>query len=203
MISRGRITGLVLAGGQARRMGGEDKGLQLLHGTPLVRWALARLAPQVGPLAINANRNAERYGAWQVPVWPDTLPGYPGPLAGFLSGLTHCATPWLLAVPCDAPRFPHDLAERLVAALEQARTAVAIASAMDEQGRQQPQPVFCLMHQRLAPSIARFLAHGGRKAYAWAREQGCAIATFHAPDDDPHAFFNANTLAELRSLALP
>jgi len=100
------ITGLVLAGGRGSRMGGVDKGLQLFHGTPLALHTLQRLQSQVGICLINANRNLPTYESYGVPVWPDALADYPGPLAGFLTGLEHCATPYLMTVPCDTPRSP-------------------------------------------------------------------------------------------------
>ena len=103
MIDPQHITGLVLAGGRGSRMGGVDKGLQLHHGVPLALHALRRLAPQVGPAMLNANRNVEAYAAFGAPVWPDTPPNYAGPLAGFVAGLSHCHTPYLVTVPCDSP----------------------------------------------------------------------------------------------------
>ena len=116
-ISPQHVTGLVLAGGRGTRMGGVDKGLQLFEGNPLALHALRRLQPQVAGVAVNANRNLPAYEAFDAPVWPDGLADYPGPLAGFLSGLSHCPTPWLLTIPCDTPRFPTDLAERMIEAL--------------------------------------------------------------------------------------
>ncbi len=201
MIETRDITGLVLAGGLARRMGGVDKGLQPFRGEPLARRALQRLRPQVGQVALNAPRDAAGYAAaWGVPVWPDTMADHPGPLAGFLAGLVHGGTPWVLAVPCDTPFFPPDLAQRLAHAAERTGASLAIASAPDAQGRPQPQPVFCLLHARLADSLRRFLAQSGRKARTWAEQEGCAIALFDRPGDDPLAFRNANTLAELQAL---
>src|SRR5215207_8377265 len=105
MIDPQHITGLVLAGGRGSRMGGVDKGLQQHAGQPLVAHALMRLGSQVGQIMINANRNLGAYESFGVPVWPDTVPDYAGPLAGFLVGLEHCETPWLVTVPCDSPLF--------------------------------------------------------------------------------------------------
>ena len=116
MIDKSDITGLILAGGRGSRMGGVDKGLQTHLGMPLAMHALLRLAPQVGEMMINANRNLGAYESMGVPVWPDALPDYPGPLAGFLAGLEHCETPYLASVPCDSPLFPEDLVARLAAA---------------------------------------------------------------------------------------
>ncbi|GAO22237.1 molybdopterin-guanine dinucleotide biosynthesis protein A [Alicycliphilus sp. B1] len=106
MIDTHDITGLILAGGRGSRMGGVDKGLQNFRGMPLALHALMRLSPQVGSVMINANRNLSAYESFGMPVWPDGLADYAGPLAGFLCGLERCETPWLLTVPCDTPLFP-------------------------------------------------------------------------------------------------
>ena len=106
MIDTSDITGVILAGGRGSRMGGVDKGLQNFNGMPMALHTLMRLAPQVGDVMINANRNLGAYEAFGVPVWPDVLADYPGPLAGFLTALERCETPWLVTVPCDTPLFP-------------------------------------------------------------------------------------------------
>ena len=131
MIARDDVTGLVLAGGRGTRMGGVDKGLQSHLGMPLALHALLRLTPQVGHVMINANRNLGAYESMGVPVWPDTIPDYAGPLAGFLTGLERCETPYLVVVPCDTPLFPEDLVERLTAAFADA-DAFANANTADE-----------------------------------------------------------------------
>ena len=118
MIEAADITGLVLAGGRGSRMGGVDKGLQNFNGIPLALFTLMRLQPQVGEMIVNANRNLAAYEAFGVPVWPDVLADYAGPLAGFLTGLERCETDWLLTVPCDTPLFPQDLAPRHAQAAE-------------------------------------------------------------------------------------
>ena len=189
------ITGLVLAGGRGSRMGGVDKGLQPHLGQPLALHALLRLRPQVGRVALNANRNLGHYATMGAPVWPDALPDQPGPLAGFLTGLERCETPYLVSVPCDSPNFPPDLVARLAAALVAEGAEVAIA-ATTEDGRVQPQPVFCLMHTGLLASLVAFTHAGQRKIDRWTGSQRCATVLF----DDPAAFANANTLAELQRL---
>lgn len=194
-ITREHITGLVLAGGRGTRMGGVDKGLQAHHGEPLVAHALRRLAPQVGPLWINANRSAEAYAAFGVPVCPDTLLDYPGPLAGFLAGLQCCTTPWLVTVPCDSPGFPLDLVQRLAEAVHAAQADVAVATTLED-GQFQAQPVFCLMKASLADHLADYLKQGQRKIDRWT---GLHTAV-QVPFDDAAAFFNINTLAELQRL---
>jgi molybdopterin-guanine dinucleotide biosynthesis protein A len=192
------ITGLILAGGRGSRMGGVDKGLQNHRGIPLAMHALMRLSPQVGALMINANRNLGAYEAMGAPVWPDALPDFAGPLAGFLAGLEHCETPWLVTVPCDTPDFPLDLVARLADAADAAGAPIALAAA-PEDGVQRPQPVFCLMRAELMESLVAFTADGGRKIDRWTALHGAV----QVPFDDARAFFNANTLAELHQLQGP
>jgi molybdenum cofactor guanylyltransferase len=194
------MTGLVLAGGRGSRMGGVDKGLQLFHGTPLALHTLHRLQSQVSVTLINANRNLPTYSSYGVPVWPDALADYPGPLAGFLAGLEHCTTPYLITVPCDTPRFPTDLAARLHAALTAQQADIAMASAPEEDGQLRKQPVFCLLRQSLKVSLMAFIQGGGRKIDAWTTQHKMVVVPFNLPQDDPRAFFNANTLAELHTL---
>jgi molybdopterin-guanine dinucleotide biosynthesis protein A len=194
------ITGLVLAGGRGSRMGGVDKGLQNFNGTPLALHTLMRLQPQVGELMVNANRNLAAYEAFGAPVWPDGLADYAGPLAGFLTGLERCETPWLVTVPCDTPLFPQDLVARLAQAADRDGTEIAMAAAREEDGQLRPQPVFCLLRVELLESLVRFTQGGGRKIDAWTSQHRTAIVAFDAPGDDPRAFFNANTLAELHQL---
>lgn len=182
-------------------MGGVDKGLQQLGGVPLALHALQRLAPQVGTVAINANRNLDAYAAFGVPVWPDTLDDYPGPLAGFLAGLTHCSTPLMVTVPCDCPAFPADLVARLHAAMTADGTALAVACAAEDGTTLRPQPVFCLMRQDLATDLAQFIQGGGRRARAWADRHATSWVAFDRPDD-AGAFVNANTLEELGTVQL-
>jgi len=195
MIDRDDITGLILAGGRGSRMGGVDKGLQAHLGMPLAMHALLRLSPQVGEVLINANRNLAAYESMGAPVWPDALPDYPGPLAGFLAGLEHCATPYLATVPCDSPQFPADLVARLAERLDADGAEIAIA-ATREDGELRLQPVFCLMNATVIESLIRFTASGQRKIDAWTATLRHVAVEF----DDAHAFINANTVAELRGL---
>lgn len=189
------ITGLVLAGGRGSRMGGVDKGLQLHLGRPLAQHALLRLQPQVGAVALNANRNLDAYAAMGVPVWPDPLPDHPGPLAGLLAGLVHAGTPWLVSVPCDTPNFPADLVARLAAAALAQDAEIVMPSTLED-GRVQPQPVFCLLRSTLRSSLQAYLQAGERKVERWTAQHRCVLLPF----DDSAAFFNANTLAELQQL---
>ncbi|SFN18475.1 molybdenum cofactor guanylyltransferase MobA [Variovorax sp. OV329] len=198
------ITGLVLAGGRGTRMGGVDKGLQNFNGTPLALNALLRLAPQVGHTMINANRNLAAYESFGTPVWPDGLADYAGPLAGFLVGLENCETPWLLTVPCDTPLFPTDLAARLAEAVSREDADIAMASgaepSRDGSVQMRTQPVFCLLRADLLESLVRFTQGGGRKIDAWTATHKTVEVPFDREGDASQAFFNANTLAELRAL---
>lgn len=199
MIDTSQITGLVLAGGRGTRMGGVDKGLQPYHGLPLALHALLRLGPQVGATMINANRNLAAYESFGAPVWPDADAEFAGPLAGFLVGLERCETPYLATVPCDTPAFPEDLVARLAAALEAGAADLAMARSPDaESGRAGPQvqPVFCLLRSALLDDLVAFVGSGGRKIDVWTARHRCAMVDFA----DGAAFFNANTLDELRRL---
>ena len=203
MIEQNQITGIVLAGGKGSRMGGTDKGLQNFNGTPLALHALLRLQMQdgglVGDQMINANRNLAAYEAFGVPVWPDSISDFPGPLGGFLTGLERCETPYLLTVPCDVPRFPLDLARRLAAAFDDPATEIAMVAA-PEDGQLRTQPVFCLMRIDLMESLTAFTQGGGRKIDAWTAQHRTVEVPFNLPGDDGDAFRNANTLAELHEL---
>jgi len=208
-IATSDITGLVLAGGRGSRMGGVDKGLQSFHGTPLALHAVIRLAPQVGEIMVNANRNLSAYESFGVPVWPDGLADYAGPLAGFLTGLERCETPYLLTVPCDTPLFPPDLASRLSEALVANDAEIAMVAA-PEPGEDpgaasvlRAQPVFCLLGATLLESLVRFTQEGGRKIDRWTALHRTVLVPFDRPGDAPDAFFNANTLAELHALESP
>jgi molybdopterin-guanine dinucleotide biosynthesis protein A len=195
MIDKHDITGLILAGGRGSRMGGVDKGLQNHHGVPLAMHALMRLSPQVGEILINANRNLGAYESMGVPVWPDTLSDYAGPLAGFLTGLERCETPYLVTVPCDSPLFPTDLVARLAQALESNDAEIAMAATLED-GALQVQPVFCLMKSDVLESLVRFTQNGQRKIDKWTAGLRCV----EVPFDDPQAFANANTPDELKAL---
>ena len=198
------ITGLILAGGRGSRMGGVDKGLQNFNGIPLALHTLMRLGPQVESVMVNANRNLSAYESFGAAVWPDASADFAGPLSGFLVGLERAETPYMLTVPCDTPRLPLDLAERLAEALirEDADIAMAAAPETDDQGQTQirTQPVFCLLKSELAESLVKFTHAGGRKIDAWTAQHKTVIVPFDGPGDDPLAFANVNTLTELQAL---
>ena len=206
MINQNDITGLILAGGRGSRMGGVDKGLQTFNGMPLALHTLTRLqmGGGVGHIMINANRNLAAYESFGASVWPDGLADYAGPLAGFLTGLERCETPFLVTVPCDTPLLPFDLVPRLAQALESQDADIAMVGApeLDRAGQMQirAQPVFCLMRVDLLESLVRFTQNGGRKIDAWTALHKTVLVPFDLPSDDARAFCNANTLAELRQL---
>ena len=181
---RASITGLILAGGLARRMGGEDKGLVELAGRPMVEHVLDSLRPQVGCLLVNANRNLDRYAAYGHLVIADSLAGYMGPLAGVLTALQHCTTEFLATTPCDAPLVAPDLVHRLYEACILGGADLAVASDGERQ-----QPVFLLLRASLASSLEAYLAGGGRKIDAWFGQLRVAEADF---SDQPDTFVNVN-----------
>ncbi len=195
-----QITGLVLAGGRGARMGGADKGLQMLHGRPLAAHALERLAPQVGALMISANRHPDRYATLGAPygaeVIADTLPDFAGPLAGLLAGLRHARTPYVLSVPCDTPAFPADLAAHFAAAVDGERTHCAYASTSNADGTHSPHPVFALTPASLADDLEAFLAQGERRVRAWYARHMTRVVNFA----DERAFYNVNSLQQLADL---
>ncbi|TVO59003.1 molybdenum cofactor guanylyltransferase MobA [Denitromonas halophila] len=190
-MSHPRISGLVLAGGLGRRMGGADKGLVMLDGRPMVDHVLARLHPQVDALLINANRNTEVYSRFRIPVLTDRHSGFVGPLAGLDAGFAHLgkADGWVVTCPCDSPFVPRDLVARLLDAAEAEDADVAIVRSDD-----QLQPVFLLAHTRTAAALHAYLAAGERKIDRWVFTQKHVIVDF---DDCPEAFANINTADEL------
>jgi molybdenum cofactor guanylyltransferase len=230
-------TGLILAGGRGRRMGGSDKGWQLYRGLALVQQALQRLQPQVSQVLISANRNLARYGALGVPVWPDLeLTPEPeaqqtgiarppaeqtrhprtvhaeaqaqvapvqfnGPLAGVLTGLTHCTTPYLMTVPCDAVQWPLDLLPRLSLALHDAQADLATVATVSPSSSGGPaakqlQPVFCLMKAELLKPLRQYLQSGQRQIRGWIALQRHTVLEL----SDADAFAGANTWLELAQL---
>lgn len=183
-----KITGVILAGGLGRRMGGEDKGLVSLSGQPMVVRVLARFAPQVDEVLINANRNAEVYAGFGVRVVPDRISGFAGPLAGLQTALAEASHPLVATVPCDSPFLPADLVARLTAALQEAKADLAIAASG---GRQHP--VFCVCHQSLLPTLTAMLDRGERRFGAWCASVKHVVVEF----SDDAAFRNINTPEEL------
>jgi molybdopterin-guanine dinucleotide biosynthesis protein A len=184
-----RITGVILAGGLGRRMGGTDKGLQPLRGRPLVQWVVERLAPQVDELLINANQNGARDATFGHRVVADRFPDFAGPLAGLHAALSAATHPLVATAPCDSPFLPADLIARLGAALQQAGAELAVARTFD-----QAHPVFCLCRRQLLPQLDAFLASGQRKMGDWHATLNVVEVAF---DDEAAAFENINTRPEL------
>jgi molybdopterin-guanine dinucleotide biosynthesis protein A len=187
------ITGVILAGGRGRRLGGIDKGLAELAGRPLIEWVLDALAPQIGPLLINANRHRETYARYGMPVVADIDPGYKGPLAGMLSAMRAARTDWILTVPCDGPLLPPDLASRLITALMSGNAPLATVIE-----RERIHPVYSLMPVSLEEALSADLAAGTRKVADWVARLGPALADF---SDRPQAFANINSAEDIARLA--
>ena len=190
-MDKNAINGLVLAGGRGQRMGGVDKGLQLLHGRPLVAHVLKRFAPQVGHVLISANRHLDDYAAFGLPVLADAEDDFKGPLAGLLAGLGAAEGEWLACAPCDVPRLPLDLVQRLAAARGQAR--IVLPRSAD--GRLQP--LFALMHTGLRASLAAAIAAGQRRVMDWMLAEDPRILDM--PQQAPGDFANINSLADLEA----
>ena len=159
----------------------------------MVRHVLDRFAPQVGQVAINANRNIETYSTFHVPVWQDEIEGFAGPLAGMQTGLHRCETPFMVTAPCDSPFLPLDLVDRLAEALTAQQADLAVA-ATGKGESYQPHPVFCLMNTSLRSHLDEFLVSGKRKIDAWYASLKVVEVCF--PDEA--AFRNINTLDELQ-----
>ncbi len=196
MISSKDITGLILAGGRAQRMGGMDKGLIPFHGKPMIESAIAKLQPQTHTIIINANRNITKYANYGYPVVVDETPDFSGPLAGFSVGLKTCKTPYLLTSPCDSPLLPSDLAQRLAEEMLRGDFDLVYASSRELDGKIWAQPVFCLMRADVQDSLEKFLQTGDLKIDRWFKVLRSSTVIF----EDPQVFANVNTPEELKTL---
>ena len=196
MISPEQMTGLILAGGRAQRMGGIDKGLIPFLSKPLIESAIQRLGSQVGPILINANRNITKYASYGHPVIMDEAPDFSGPLAGFAAGLKVCATPYLLTAPCDSPLLPTNLGIKLATEMTRGDFQLVYASTKETDGKVWAQPVFCLMRTDLQEPLEVFLQKGDLKIDRWFKELRSSTVVF----DDAQAFANVNTPEELKRL---
>ncbi|MGF1645252.1 MAG: molybdenum cofactor guanylyltransferase MobA [Thiotrichales bacterium] len=183
------MTGVILAGGQGSRMGGEDKGLVVFRGLPLIEHVLERLRPQVGTVLISANRNLERYRAYGVPIVTDTIADFQGPLAGFAAALEVVTTPWMVTVPCDGPELAEDLVRRLWQGALDASAEIAVA----HDGTRM-HSVYALMRREVLPELNRFMARGERKIGLWFEAHRTVRVDF---SDAPGCFFNLNTRADI------
>jgi len=170
-------------------MGGVDKGLQLYDGKPLVWHVASRLAPQVDNLLINANRSEAEYAAFGYPLLSDRIKGFAGPLAGLHAALCAASTPLVLTAPCDSPRLPLDLVQRMHGVLMSANANLAIARAGDRS-----HPVSFLGGRRLLEQLEAYLDGGGRKVAAWCADMAAVEVDFPGQND---AFGNFNTLDDL------
>ena len=184
-----KITGVILAGGLGRRMGGVNKGLQLLNGKTLALHVAERLAPQIDELLINVNQNIEQYAAFGYRIVADQIPDFAGPLAGLHAALSAAAHPLIATAPCDSPFLPADLVSRLFSALTATDADLAVARTFE-----QPHPVFCLCKRDVLPHLTEFLAGGGRKFDRWYATLNVVEVAF---DDEAEAFENINTREEL------
>ena len=186
------IAGVILAGGRATRMGGGDKGLRVVGGQRLIDHVIARLVPQVGTLAINANGDPARLAEFGLPVLADSLPDHPGPLAGVLAGLDWAAAQGAQAIvtaAADTPFFPRDLVARLQA--HAGPSGLCLTASPDETGKMQRQPTFGLWPVALRDDLRAALIGGLRKIVLWTDSHGAGLATFDSTPFDP--FFNVNT----------
>ena len=183
------ITGVILAGGQARRMGGQDKGLIQLSNRPMIQHVIDRISPQVNSLIINANRNQAEYESFGYPVISDELNGFCGPLAGFSSALDNISTNYLVTTPCDSPFIPKDMVIRLYNAMDQNNADISVV-----QTNNRLQPVFCLLKKSLLSSLNSFLELGERKIDKWFALHNMIAVDF---SDESSAFNNINTQDDL------
>lgn len=191
-IPRKEITGVILAGGRARRMGGIDKGLILLNGKPMVEHVIAALRAEIDSLLINANRNLEQYAAFGYPVVPDIMDGYLGPLAGMASGMRACVTRYIVTAPCDSPLVANNLVRRLYETLTREGADISVAH-----DGERMHPVFALMRRDLLPDLLEYLNAGERKIDRWYARHRLAVAYFR---DAPECFRNVNSPQERAEL---
>ncbi len=187
---REQVTGVILAGGRATRMGGVDKGLVPISGRPMIAWVIDALRPQVSGVVINANRNSDRYAEFAATVVDDGDSDFRGPLAGFAAGMQAVQTPYIAVVPCDSPLLHGDLVRRLHAATESSGSNIAVAH-----DGERLQPVFALLACSLANDLAGYLDEGERKIDRWYARHGFACVDF---SDAADSFANINAPEDKR-----
>lgn len=192
------ISGMILSGGRATRMGGVDKGLVNLHGKPLIAHVIARLVPQVNELFINANRSLDQYKNFGYPVFADENQNFSGPLAGFQLALKHASHDYVCIVPCDSPFLPSNLVQKLFAALMENDADIAVAAS-----DQHSHPVFCLCKKNVLPSLEGFINSGQAKVSAWQKSLHYVEVDFTEPNGNgaTKAFLNLNTLEDLNQFS--
>jgi molybdopterin-guanine dinucleotide biosynthesis protein A len=182
------ISGIILAGGQGRRMGYVDKGLQIYQGQALISHVIARFAPQVDELLINTNQNLMEYSRFSYPVISDEITGFVGPLAGLHIGLQRAQHSLIATVPCDTPYLPQDLFSNLLQALLKNEADLAVATTGS-----QLQPTFSLYRHSVLCSLTEYLQKGGRKIQSWQQSLTVVSVNFI----ETAYFYNINTLEEL------
>jgi len=183
----GAVTGVILAGGKASRMGGQDKGLLELKGKPLWQYVAHALRPQVDKLIVSANRNLDVYRASGLPVIQDCIADYPGPLAGMLSVMQQSNSDWYLFSPCDTPFIPDNLAERL-GSVGQNTSAIWVHDG------ERDHPTIALIHRKVVPELERYIAQGERRVMVFLNSLGGCSVDF---SDKKQSFVNVNTPEDL------
>ncbi|MDH3862388.1 MAG: molybdenum cofactor guanylyltransferase [Gammaproteobacteria bacterium] len=189
---RDRVTGVILAGGKATRMGGVDKGLVPINGRPMIAWVIDALRPQVTDLLINANRSHDRYRDFGCAVIDDGDSDFRGPLAGMVSGMRAARTPYIAVVPCDSPLIGAELVQRLYAAAASSGAPIAVAH-----DGERLQPVFALLSRDLLDDLAGYLDEGERKIDRWYARHGYERVDF---SDVAESFANINAPDDKRAL---
>ena len=184
------ISAVILAGGKARRMGGQDKGLQILGKQSLIEHIIHRLQPQIHDISINANRNQTEYAKFSFPVFSDELPDFQGPLSGMLTALEKTKSDFILFTPCDTPFFPTNFLDKLKSAVKNDRTLIAYAC-----DKEREHPVFCLMSVQLKEKLRHYLASGERRLLQFMNENGGISVKFTKEEGN---FENFNTLDDLK-----
>lgn len=187
-----KVTGVILAGGLARRMDNQDKGLVLYHGLPLVKYAIAAMSPVVTELLINANRNHAEYSRFDLPVIADQTTRFDGPLAGILTAILHSTTEILLVMPCDSPLIKSVHLQKLLTSLLETNREIAVAF-----DGERLHPVFLALKTSLKHSLEIFLNSGERKLENWIKQHDVVNVDF---SDEPDIFLNLNTMNELITL---
>ena len=185
------VTGVILAGGQARRMGGQDKGLVMLDGKPMIELIIDILKPQTAKLLINANRNHDLYSRYGLELVADELSGFCGPLAGMASALKIINTGYMVTAPCDSPFIPLDLVHRLSESLKNKSVDISVAH-----DGERIQPVFCMLKKTLLQSLVDYLVAGDRKIDRWFEQHDFTMVDF---SDKPETFENINTHEDVQS----
>jgi molybdenum cofactor guanylyltransferase len=191
-VPKQKVTAVILAGGRAQRMGGEDKGLLPVHGKPMIEYIIETLRPQVGQILINANRNLERYQQYGYPVVSDIMGEYFGPLVGMASGIQNSQTEYVVTVPCDSPLLPNDLVSNLYNQLQKEDAELAVAH-----DGERMQPVFALLRCDLLPDLLHYLDTGGRKIDTWYAQHRAALADFSKA---ANAFMNINSPSDQEAI---